>query len=687
MRKIAIKSTIRAIHLPISITVVTAWAYWWGNSSLYLSSNDAQRFQLMVDHKLTRGNIGPSVNVDYLMGLGIRDYSTFLLVDVPGTLSRLIGGEFRDWIFASVSALALYLATVRFFSTISKAQLAPRLASAITVFVLVLPTPFKWTQVPLNHFNVWWCLTLLLIAIECQLKALDPTRGSHKCILLALSATVFSYLSAAVYLNWAVVVVAAHLCFALAMFGASDAHLTGWLKQLSRSFAPVAGAGFALFNSFRLIRASAAGSQSEFVSSIHMVSERQFLWVFDELAQSPIPGYRPIVLTLALVGVVFVMRSQEKASKCLVLIPLFLFTLYGIASPLINRWSRQEITFNSNYLALFALPLLAFVVSHTVLEIGRLASTKFRIGVAHLLVGTTKEIGLTVALVLWAVLWSVDNRHLRDEQWRFPREISRPVSLLTALQWNVGSEFQGRVLVLQSPNETRGRALDEVLFASPEMKLLSNELYRERIPNLTTYSHFISPSLAQTVNERLSDGRPFSRAFLVPNQIDLGLVRDLKVRYVLSVGELESDELKLVETSEHPSTGRAIYLYETIGLPPHIQAMGGSEFSERVIQFPSSVVPKELVPYMPHQAGSRDSSPGRAKVVLLKDGLEIETTNEVPSLFILPFEYDQCIEVVPKTSSVKLAKVDNLLLGLWAESASNLQLRYKNSALGTIPCS
>jgi len=219
------------------------------------------------------------------------------------------------------------------------------------------------------------------------------------------------------------------------------------------------------------------------------------------------------------------------------------------------------------------------------------------------------------------------------------------------------------------------------------MKLLSTELYRERIPNLTAFSHYISPSLAQTVNERLSDGRPFSRAFLVPNQIDLGLVRDLKVRYLLSVGELESDELKLVETSEHPSTGRAIYLYETIGLPPRIQAMGGSEFSEREIQFPSSDVPKELVPYMPHQAGSRDSSPGRAKVVLLKDGLEIETTNEVPSLFILPFEYDQCIEVVPKTSSVKLAKVDNLLLGLWAESASNLQLRYKNSALGTIPCS
>jgi hypothetical protein len=614
----------------------------------------------MFDHKFSENYFGLEIRIDYLLGLGVRNYPTLLLADLPNVFARVLPGGFKDWIFASVSAAALFFAVSSLVFTLTDKWFLSELTGIVSVFAVIEPTPVKWTQVPLYTSSAVWTLALLMFSVTLQLKAGQRPTGSRRQVVSLLLAGLFSYLSAAVGLVGAPILFVAHLVIAISLI-LSGRFLTSqnMLSRLTVALSPVFGVAIALASAIPVITSTAGGSGSPKVSSIHLLEQNLGrIWFFNELAHSPIPGYRWMVMLTLLAGIVSFLRIRELRLLTLATAPIVLAIVYGALSTAVLATIKKEWLFSPRYLALYVTPFMALLVANGIAEAGsRIILLVRMFGHSPSRIEKLMTVALWIALPVWSLVWSVDNRHLQSPEWRYPRPTSDLVGLVSDLRWDVGEEFRGRVLVTQSPKESQDDLGNTILFPSVEMKRLSRDLYIERIPNMTAYTHLLSVPFVEFVSARLTDGRPLSRTWIVPNKIDVNVLSALRVRYVLSVGELFNPKLIQVASEVDSTTGRSIFLYQVSSLPQD----GTLEPLEELIDGP--------------------------RVMLRADGLEIEIADVTGEFLVLPFEMDRCLTLTSDSGSARLEVSDGLLVGIRTNVAEKMQIRFKKRLFGLIPCS
>lgn len=655
------------------VGVVALWVYWWGNSLLYLSTNDARMWASRSVEVIRTGRLLPVVERTMMEGLGVWDYVYAPLVDLPVVLSILSSSSVNEPIFGATTAFALAFAGSFLAGSFGCGETERRLASLVLPFAVTMPSPLIWV------WNVrFWRSAGFMIALSALVVAIlvryarrarvedSGSRWGGVATAIALASLVWSVVVGlglyAPIMLVPTLLIAMPAIVELLRSGAGR-RLLGWAVPVTALV--VAPATYA---SIHLQAQSAIGTR-EWIGSkvLQGGAEASPPWLFD-LVGLNVDAYRWLLLIVWFGGAIWGSRRGRKyvllcRSAALALCGCIVYgTVYEFGLS-----KGVEIGPDVEYVALAIHPVLAVLTAVVAVSIARTSRDFLAERHACELSRRFVSLSLTVPVVLWAVVWTVDNAYLRDLDRQFPASVLSDYSWLeTRLGTRSDPTFRGRVLYVQPPPDGSGHPSEAVLpdRVAKELQIASLEL---AVPNMGVYHHQASEEYVGFMSTVFMGRRSSPRNWTVAVEVEPRLANLAGVGVVLSprrILELETyssehDELELLGASLYRYVMRAPNLGDYS--PTTIEVVTGFDATlgrllDDSFDFQRSVILEAPLADQLVQASetSLEIAPSR---------LEVSGRSSGSSLLVLPFEFTECARV-SGTGSPRLLRANGLFLAV-----------------------
>jgi len=680
------------VIIGIGITAVASWVYWVGNTSLMFSHGDATWIHDMHTQSLASGELPGESLRDFRSGLGIWLAPTISVLDVPRLASIVLPERFTEVVFGAVSIAGLYFAGWLLSRQFSSSRSIAQLSGVLYAFTVFMPTPLMWTRV-IYQSSFTWVLVATTVASAMLIHTFSK-EGNHRKTLSRVG-VILGLISAVGAWGLWVYPVAMFWC----VLGLSIALSNSVPKRLRRGVAVMWLIGvlplFWVFVSVtQLTRASASVTARDIAVGYVLDKDNPRVWFFDDVYPIIVPGtsvnmYGAVIFAFVLAGITSNLTSGSRRLRRLGRINLLstVSLISYVVLYFVFQVRGREIGPSPGYLVLFQFPF--WIVGIVTMLPRYLKGFRDRQSCEPAILpesdrsfaDTSSWPRLTLVLggllVLWTLVWSVDNWHLRTGPRYFPVPVSETVNKLSvSLSSSRSVSFAGRVMIVQAPNSDRKGLANEILYPTPQTKRLRRELVQAGVPTLSTYSHLTSPQFMRAMSTWFAEKERFVRLWSVYESFDLDIARLLGVRFVLSERPLIArNGLTFVEHSDEG------FLYEiadpNLGTFSPVRTklvMSESRALDLVTRETFDVrqevvVDRSLGDLTPVSESSFTASRGVIKV-------SIKTSGQ--SLVVLPVEHSSCMSIVSADGPARVLRVNYLLTGLLVSKSGFYVINVRN---------
>jgi hypothetical protein len=633
----------------LGVGIVAFVAYWRIlalDKILLLHNTDFRHFLMGELRARDASQYLPGASGDFTRSLGISEYPTSLLFDLPWLFATHVPTEYLQIAFGLVTWMSLYLAVIFLGERCSVDPTVRRSAAFLLPFLMAFPSNISWNRFSLYASSYSWMAATVTLA----LLAIERTRRSSLgvSILTGTLAGAFVFLGNIHYLPMTLPSVVIGLCLILSF--------TKDVRQRRRTIQSSAAMSVSLilvvpvFLGIYLFGVWAISdvAVSDNVDLLTWAQLPSFMLPFPHINQLPLlstvlPG-QTIQLAMVVVLVVsglFAHRQGKKALAKLGLFALAIFFVHAGLYGLVAIALRRELGIDPHYSEIIAYPLwILLLMNLTFSVLPRKLRHDYVIGVV-----------VPVVLILgWTSQWVVRNWDQRQAPPEYPIRVSSTTPKLKELVRIDNSQgLIARTIIVQAqfPWDRGGAEGYRIRRMDNFAETLLLELNDTRIPVLNAYTHMMSPRTFSLTNRLFGDGRPAWRQASTYDVANVEAMPLLGIRYVLSEVPLDDSRLSLVSAEPYLMYGLfpapdLAYLYRV-----------DIEHDDAPISAYSFI-------------GDR----------LIVQGFSSETTSVV-----IPVEFSRCLRVTPRpmTSSVTLGKDDMGLITMEFVGKLHVELDYQNS--------
>ena len=661
--------------------LVGLWVFWVGNSTLFFGHGDARVLHDQFNEGVRSGAVFGVSSRDFRSGLGQWPYPTMLVFD-PITVVSSLGGATNEMVFGGLNVLACFLAGYFICKAFEQTTLTACFAGIASSFVLFLPFPLRWTQVPLQGHYVFQILCFNL-ALFTFLKSLGRNTNRERRTLVIGTA-----LSLLVGVNaWFLFSVVLIIAWLLVGIGALSSQVRlGVSKQAMNSwFLGLGILAVSVLRQWQIVAPTAGVMEREVAKGplLDAVSRRP--WMFDDTISIQIAGVNwfPLALAGSVIASVILSWLPNTRQLSIHVRAVLAGSVIGVALYSLMIYLGQlrgvEIGPSPAYLAMFFFPMWTASIAHALVLLGEVLTGNLRTARLRQRVTQRRATQLLFATpLLWASLWTLNNwSDLQSRTKAFPVTPTATTKYIfkhhSMLQAGTGL-FVGRVLLLQGES-TREDFMNGLLYPTPRVKALREELVSVGVPVLNAYSQLSSGRFARSMNYWFTDGTPYVRQWITANRLNISMAKLLGVRYLVTQ---ESIPLEIGMKFLRYLDGNYIYeiLNPNLGnYAPLHQIIEGTTSDvvrfmdqERFDPRNSVIVTDSLGPLF---------SPANVSFRASRGLIEVEVSTRERSLIVLPIEYSSCISVSRESDAAQLVRVNYLLLGVVVGSSSTVRLSDK----------
>ena len=684
------------VAVGVTITAVAFAAYWWGNSTLYFSHGDARWYHDMLNEGCRTGLLWGELSRDFRSGLGIWLAPSVAILDLPLLVGMIPDGYTNEAVFCAIGVGLFYFAGWLLARSLFASRHQARVIGVLLAFVTFMPSPFMWSRVPLQG-SVVQAITMSTVSLAALIRS-SWTEGStqrtfwRSLMLVSLVASLLSwgFWSLVIGPIWLLLAV----LFASLSVSSAQTRSRIW-PGLAVGFGVVMSTMYAMQ---RLVAGTASVSARTSVKGVVLDQEVARFWLFDDVFPILIPGTTVNLYGFLITGAIVVSSAVlvwsegglvKRSVGIVSAIATSTWLTYGLVHYFATR-NALELGPSPGYFAVALFPIwlvcmvfAAGVVFPKKLIARCLNSLRFtdRSSFLGSLRGRSSSAPvLMLGLILWLVVWGVDNRQLREQQVWYPVKASAVVAEVSnRLGTSEAPVFQGRAFLLQEPMAQKSQLMNKIIYPTVDTKLLREQLLSARIPTLNVYSHLMSPEYAISVNRWFTSGRPFVRLWSSFERFDTKLAEMLGIRFLLAEPKAviaEADRRKIAPLGEfggtklfelsRPNLGdfSPVNPVQIEGLANPLEYMASTRFDPRV----DVLVEESIEQLVPAVSSSMTAERGRVTV-------DVETSGR--SLLVLPIEYSTCMKLVASPVSAKVMRVNYLLTGLLVEGSGRFEIDVK----------
>jgi len=627
--------------------------------------------------------------MDYGQGLGVWTAPSWLPADLPHFAAFLVTGEFNEAVFAMVLGALLYASTFCLARSFSLNYSASILAGIFSVIFILLQTPFRWVRFTTEGlFPVAICGFIFFLCVFIRMVSADGNFWKLRFSLLVPSFILCLTIAYSGYTSLITVpLVVVGGLFLLFLFRAR----VDRRAVLALTFAVIVGV-VPVLSILRIVMSNATVVAPNSMAGVLRESQ---IWFYDELSYSRlsgIPYYREVCLVAVAVASFLLLKSGRYLFRALGQLSIAVGTFLSMLS--LSHYflgnAGFEISPRPTYFAQFLYPVYFCTLGYLVSEVARKSIGKFcadrksecRSFGASGIGFAIRNLGF-VLLLVWSIVWVVDNRGLRDGNSKFPSEPGRIIKTLESkFPTRAEEEFRGRVFLLQEPLERDGNG--RIFYTESAFKL--HEVLTQRgIPVLSIKAHLISPRSAIAFRNWFTNGDVFARNLIFTEKLDISMARLLGVGFVIAQQPIE--ETLGVQLIQQVGSD---YMYELLDpnlgdfsptnviveseVADPVRAIASQRFDVRRDVITDSEV-GDLV-----TATSASFSVVRGEVVV-----DVVTTGR--SLLVIPIEYSSCMKFKFYAGPAEVMRVNYLLTGVLVSKSGRYTLEVKKNPYTFRTCS
>lgn len=685
------------------VSLVCAYIYWFGNGTLYLSHWNAQLAATLRETQFSYGSKTLGVFWSPLEGLGQRTVESPTWLNLHYSHMILTGGKFSEILFGLTIGGLIYLTTYFMARRMSLTIWWAVLTGVATTFLLFLPSPFLW-QRQAGQSSV---LFVLPIATALTIGLLFDARLSRRLrlvnsVVFGVSVLLFThsfgpqsplYLLSAIAVGLPIVV-------SQAIAGGSELR---WVFYKAVIFAAAVTPQIVSQYSFIALH-----RQSEQLAPTNTSFGAALAGFWGDLG-AVFPWYKWVVF--AFLAGVFITGWTMKLSRHLALLGTLSISFPFLGS-LLNVIAIQrgfgEVLPSSNYFLIALIPLVLTCVFGILPNIIRRLNAGYQVNLKPL--PTTIKFAARFStllvpslLVVWAVVWSVDNRHLRTTPVSLSRERAKTDSLVAPISADLNctmqsiagesteQQFCGRVLLIDSETQAESATSrrDPLWVAAVYAALAIHG-----VPTVNSYGARYSGPFYQFSNRALTDGSQSIRAWTIYNRLNLDFASLFGVRVVIADRPL--DDLKLVrvfDVVDDNGDENRLYHYRLEdsnfnGMPISLIAKAES-FSEIIRGLDSQSGALKTAFDIDGSLMSRNTlmRPTRFAITMTISSLHIRGKTVGESVVLLPFEYSNCLQLDSKdANAATLLRLNGIQLAIRFTGLLDAQIRLVDRGFGLRSC-
>lgn len=685
------------------VSTVCAYIYWFGNGTLYLSHWNAQYFATLRKASFNTSKTTLGVFWSPLEGLGQRTLDGPAWLNFHYSHMLFTGGKFSETLFGLTIGGLIYLTTYFLARRMSLNVWWAVLTGVATTFVLFLPSPFLWQRQAGQSGGLF----VLPIATALTIGLLFDARLSQRprlinSVVFGGSVLLFTHSFGTGSPLYLLSVIAVGLPIVVSQACVGGAELRWIFYKVAIFVVAVAPQVASQYSFIALHR------QSEQLAPTNASFRAALAGFWGDLG-AVFPWYKWVVF--ALLAGVFITGWTMKLSRHLALLGT-LSVSFPFLGSLLNVIAIQrgfgEVLPSSSYFLIALIPLVLTCVFGILSDIIRGLTPVYRVNF-HPPRTTIKfaarfsTLLVPSLLVVWAVVWSVDNRHLRTTPVSLSRERVKTESLVAPISADLNctmqslagesteQQFCGRVLLIDSETQAESATSrrDPLWVAAVYAALAIHG-----VPTVNSYGARYSGPFYQFSNRALTDGSQSIRAWTVYNRLNLDFASLFGVRVVIADRPL--DDLKLVrvfDVVDGNGDEKRLYHYR----------LEGSNFNG----IPISLIAKaesfsEIIRGLDSQSGVLETAFDIDGSLMQGDGLVQPTKFEMTmtiskvhirgetvgeSVVLLPFEYSNCLQLESKDSNAAtLLRLNGIQLGIRFTGLLDAQIGLVDRGFGLRSC-
>ena len=651
-KKVKLKNSLSELSVGI-VAFIAFWCFLALDKILLVHNSDFRSFVMGQLRSRDAGQYLPGATGDFLRSLGISEYPSSLILDLPWLIATHVPTETLQLGFGLATYMSLYLAVNLLGKRCAVNPVVRQTAGFLLPLLMVFPSTISWNRFPLYASSFGWMVATLTLG----LLAVDQAKRKSSGLSLGIGLIVgcVTFLANIHYLPMA---------FPVVVLGASSIYfLTKEPQQRQRLLWSFGGLSVGLVLNLPVFLGT-------YLFGVWAIPEVAVQENIDRLSWGNLPNYvlpfpaignLPLVsrvlpssviqLLMLIVVVVAGVFAHKQGRKILSLfglaalaIYLFQATAYGIAAIVLKR----ELGLDPHYTEILAYPLWILLVTD-------LAMSKF----LHILRGRALvRAALPILLIaVWTGQWAIRNDYQRLAPPEYPIRLSLTTQHLTTLirKDNLQGSFS-RTIIIQAryPADRGGGEGYRIRRAGAFTESFLMELTYARIPVLNAYTHMISPRAFEMTNRLFGDGRPAWRQFSSYDVANVDEMPELGIRYVLSEVPLNNSSLRLISSDPYLSYGLfpapdVAYLYEVID----------TRLDPRITQYDFK-----------------------------NDRMYVSVDSSTAATVTIPIEYSRCIRMTPvkTTSEVTMGSDENGLVTLSFVGRNEVVFDYNNSVFQIRNC-
>jgi hypothetical protein len=698
------KVVIRHLHVWLTsliVAAVSAYVYWFGNGSLYLSHWNAQLAASLREFQYASTTSTLGVFWSPLEGLGQRSLESPAWLNLSYSHMLLTSGRFSETFFGFTIGTCIFLSS---YFLARRLQLSVRLASVVgifSMFVLFLPSPFMWQRQSGQSGG----LISLAIAVPLGLALVNDlllTRRKRITNLgfFALVVFLFTYAFGTGSALFLISLIIGSTPVVMRQIFMSQ-HELRW--AVSKCLVFVICVLPQLVPQYSFI---ALHRQSGQIAPTNRSFGAAVSSYWNDLG-AVFPWYRVLVLS-TLVGL-FVVGGCVKRLRFHAVLG-WLAIGFPFIVVLINTFAiRQgigEVLPSSTYFLIGLIPLAVgmatSIAAVAIAEAQRLSVWRSWIRPKKPPALVLNGLAITV-LLLWAVIWSVDNQQLRTQKVSLDGErakslpLVQPIieelecTLLSLMSAPTRQTFCGRVLLIDSERQldTSVPRRDPLWVAA-----LYAPLTLHGVPVVNAYGSRYSGPYYQFTNQAFTDGSQSIRAWVPFNQFDPSIARLFGVRVVITdrlIPELGKER----EFSISDGDGNNVVLYQYqlrssnlqgISVSRILQAESYSEVVDGLSKRPTN----PMIAYTVDKLDNRSvqlTKPIEFSFSIAPSDVFVRGVSNGTSVVLLPFEYSSCLQIsLVEGSDASLVRLNGIQLAIEFSGEIEGVIRLVDRGIGFRSC-
>lgn len=566
-RKLNLKASLSDLVVGV-VAFAAFWCFLALDKILLLHTADFRHFAMGQLRSQDAGQYLPGAAGDFLRSLGISEYTSSLILDLPWLIATHVPTETLQLGFGLATYMSLYLAVNLLGKRCAVNPVVRQTAGFLLPLLMSFPSTISWNHFPLYSSSFGWMVATLTLG----LLAVDQAKRKSNFFSLSIGLIVgcVIFLANIHYLPMTLPVI---------VLGTSSIYfLTNEPQQRQRLLWSFGGLCVGLVLSLPVFLGT-------YLFGVWAIPEVAVQENIDRLSWGNLPNYvlpfpaignLPLasrvlpssVIQLSMLSAVLIagVLAHRQGKRFLSLfglaaLAIFLFhaTAYGIAAIVLKR----ELGVDPHYTEIIAYPLWILLATD-------LAMSKF----LHILRQRTMLTLLLpiVLIAVWTTQWVIRNEDQRLAPLAYPIQLSSTtLQLATRVRRDHQEGSFSRTIIIQAqyPADRGGEEGYRIRRAGNFTESFLFELNYARIPVLNAYTHMISPRAFEMTNRLFGDGRPAWRQFSSYDEANVNEMPELGIRYVLSEVPLNTSSLRLISSDPYLSYGLypapdVAYLYEVI---------------------------------------------------------------------------------------------------------------------------